>query len=227
MFPPSIILRLVLVTESGSPETHVQTSLQHDSGLPQNGNRQEPMNMKPVQLKALLAATLEASIHQLVYVLNVYPSSSFTKCIFLGIVGQRNQHKGVVNYISNCIRMALPLLRHDTGAAVVVQAGSERAILRLNLDGDGTVTSIESRLRSLILKVHGMKQNKKKEQSFCIQLLPSSTDCQEVIYGLETNQWKQISHTNQQQSQSLATSSSKVRPIYACGGISLHSTCPP
>jgi hypothetical protein len=192
-----------------------------------------------IEVNTLLAASLEALIHQLIYVLNVYPSDSFAKCTFLGIVGQRNRHSGVVDYISNCIRVAVPLLRQS--GVVVVVVGQERIVLRLHILGGNelTIALLEARLRDLILAVHALERRKKKEASFQIQVIPaSSSECQELIHGMTNGQWYQVNHHTNDSSSSQAendedaeasssTGGRSIRPIYDNGGISLHATIYP
>lgn len=190
-----------------------------------------------VEVNALLAASLEALIHQLIYVLNVYPSDSFAKCTFLGIVGQRNRHSGVVDYISKCIRVAVPLLRHN--GVIVIVVGQERIVLRLPILGGNQVTIalLEARLRDLILSVHALERRKEKEESFQIQVIPSS-ECQELIHGMTTGQWYQVNNnktdssssqtdTDAETTLSPSTGGRSIRPIYDHGGLSLHATIAP
>jgi hypothetical protein len=190
-----------------------------------------------IEVNTLLAASLEALIHQLIYVLNVYPSDSFAKCTFLGIVGQRNRHSGVVDYISNCIRVAVPLLRQN--GVVVVVVGQERIVLRLTILGSSelTIALLEARLRDLILAVHALERRKKQDGSFQIQLIPSSSsECRELIHGMTNGQWYQVNNpTNDSSSSSQAgndesgaeSNGRSIRPIYHSGGLSLHATVPP
>mmetsp|Transcript_5832 Transcript_5832/g.9689 ORF Transcript_5832/g.9689 Transcript_5832/m.9689 type:complete len:195 (-) Transcript_5832:553-1137(-) len=186
-----------------------------------------------VEVNALLAASLEALIHQLIYAWNVYPSDSFANCTFLGIVGgQRNRHSSVVAYISNCVHVAVPVLR-DRGVVVVV-VGHERIVLQLlSLEeqndahqGDDdlfivkNMALLESRLRDLILSVHALERRKKKQECFQIQLIPSSSDCQELVQGMTNGQWYQVNKDD-------PSSSNKgmIRPIFGSGGIALHVLC--
>jgi hypothetical protein len=162
--------------------------------------------MDDAETTSLLAASLEAFLHQLVFAMNVYPSDSFTKSTFLGIVGQTNRHSGVVDYISQCIHVAVPVLLGGSGSQMIVIVGKERFVLTIRLMQSSRL--MESRLRDLILSVHAMERRKEKHDSFQIQLLPVTDDCPELIRGMSDGQWYQVNN------QACTQEGRRIRPIH-------------
>ena len=165
-------------------------------------------------VSSLASAALEAFIHQLVYVGNVYPLDSFMKSTFLGIVGYVNRHSGVVDYISQCIRVAVPVLLTGSGGQVIVHVGRERFILTMSIHSQMLLTEesgpalrlLESRFRDLILSVHAMERRREKHDSFQIQLRPVR-DCEELVRGISEGNWYQIN-------QDPCDNDVVIRPIY-------------
>lgn len=62
------------------------------------------------QWSSLLSATLESWAHQLLYVRHVYPRETFGVSIFLGVRCHASRHPGVVSYITNSLKVAVPSL---------------------------------------------------------------------------------------------------------------------
>ena len=149
--------------------------------------------MDDAEFSSLVAASLEAFLHQLVFVMNVYPSDSFSKSTFLGIVGQTNRHPGVVDYISRCIDVAVPVLLG--GGQMIVMIGEDRFVLTMRIHpGQHQQQSgrlWESRLRDLILSVQSMERRKENCDSFQVLLRPVD-DCQELVQAMSKGQWYQI-----------------------------------
>lgn len=165
-------------------------------------------------ISSLASAALEAFLHQLLYVGNVYPLDSFTKSTFLGIVGYANRHSGVVDYISQCVRVAVPVLLSGSGGQMIVLVGKEHFILTMRInsqsmateEGGPTLRLLESRFRDLILSVHAMERRREKHDSFQIQLRPVR-DCEELVRGISEGKWYQV---NQEPRDNDAV----IRPIY-------------
>eukprot|EP00546_Thalassionema_frauenfeldii_P005744 CAMPEP_0178908422 /NCGR_PEP_ID=MMETSP0786-20121207/7914_1 /TAXON_ID=186022 /ORGANISM="Thalassionema frauenfeldii, Strain CCMP 1798" /LENGTH=155 /DNA_ID=CAMNT_0020580323 /DNA_START=114 /DNA_END=578 /DNA_ORIENTATION=- len=147
--------------------------------------------------RLLFAATLEVLIHQLLYVGNAYPSQSFTKTTFLGIVGQTNRYVGVVDYIRDCVEMAVPVL--VAGGQMIVLIGKERFVLSSrhfeikleNIEGASSqlLQTLEGQMRDLILSTHAMQRRKESSDSFQIQLKPNNENCKELTKGMSEGKW--------------------------------------
>lgn len=140
-----------------------------------------------------MSAALEAFLHQLVYMTNVYPSDSFSKAVFLGIVGYTNRHVGVVEYISQCVQVAVPVLLKG-GEMVVSIIGEtiERFVIRISGASEQPVRTLESRLRDLILSVHAQQRRKEKKDSFQVQLKPTAENCPDLVRGMSEGKWYQV-----------------------------------
>lgn len=157
--------------------------------------------MDDTEFSSLVAASLEAFLHQLVFVMNVYPSDSFSKSTFLGIVGRTNRHPGVVDYISRCIDVAVPVLLG--GGQMIVMICEDRFVLTMRII-PGQQQSLqfdcrqwESRLRDLILSVHSMERNKENCcDSFQVLLRPAD-DCHELVQAMSKGQWYQINQRSE------------------------------
>ena len=195
-----------------------------------SNNHEHLLNHKSVQimeddagaLTSLASAALEAFLHQLIYVGNVYPLDSFTKSTFLGIVGYTNRHSGVVDYISQCIRVAVPVLLTGSGGQMIVLVGKEHFVLTMRINSQTpeqeppgpTATCalrlLESRFRDLILSVHAMERRREKNETFQIHLRPVH-DCEELVRGISEGKWYQI---NQDPNSSENNNNGMIRPIY-------------
>lgn len=62
------------------------------------------------RLSSLLGGTLEASIHELLYVRRIYPRDSFAPNRFLGVSCHASRHPAIVDYIYNFLEVAVPAL---------------------------------------------------------------------------------------------------------------------
>jgi hypothetical protein len=82
---------------------------------------------------SLMGAALESWVHELLYMRNVYTTTSFTTATFLGVRCHVSRHPGVVSYISNALKVAVP--------AIVSGAADEISLLIV--DGDATSSSVE------------------------------------------------------------------------------------
>mmetsp|Transcript_22752 Transcript_22752/g.33600 ORF Transcript_22752/g.33600 Transcript_22752/m.33600 type:complete len:203 (+) Transcript_22752:61-669(+) len=179
--------------------------------------------------RLLFSATLEVLIHQLLYVGNAYPSQSFTKTIFLGIVGRTNRHVSVVDYIRDCVDMATPVLLSDGGGKLIVAIGSERFVLSLrglnfrpnhddNNNSSQLLPALEGQMRDLILSTHAMKRRKASNENdddddaFQIQLKPNSNSCPELTKGMSEGNWYQSSRLPSE----LSDQEEIIRPIHDC-----------
>ena len=63
---------------------------------------------------SLLSATLEAWIHLLLYTRGVYPKETFGAIRFLGVKCYVNRHPGVVSYIDETVKLAVPAFLRGT-----------------------------------------------------------------------------------------------------------------
>ena len=62
----------------------------------------------------VLSATLESWIHQLLYTRRVYPKETFGAVRFLGVQCYVNRHPGVVSYIDETVKLAVPAFLRGT-----------------------------------------------------------------------------------------------------------------
>uniref|UniRef100_A0A7S2A333 HORMA domain-containing protein n=1 Tax=Trieres chinensis TaxID=1514140 RepID=A0A7S2A333_TRICV len=89
-----------------------------------------PSHHPPQRLSTLLGATLEACVHEILYVRSVYPRDSFAPSRHLGVSCHASRHPGVVDYVYDALSVAVPSLVRgvaDEIALVVMDArgGSE------------------------------------------------------------------------------------------------------
>ena len=73
-----------------------------------------PSNNKQHDLSAVLSATLETWVHQILYTRGVYSKETFGATRFMGIKCYVNRHPAVVSYINETVRLAVPALLQGT-----------------------------------------------------------------------------------------------------------------
>lgn len=81
----------------------------------QHHQQQTPSLVLPVaqfqkQWSSLLGAALEAWTHQILYSRRVYSRDSFAPTLFFGIKCYASRHPGVLSYIADALRVAVPAL---------------------------------------------------------------------------------------------------------------------
>lgn len=137
------------------------------------------------RLSSLLGGTLEASIHELLYVRRIYPRDSFAPNRFLGVSCHASRHPAIVDYIYNFLEVAVPALCAGTAdelALVVLDSppgkpetimerfvfsfdtadmtSKMRAVMEARGDPESRISDLvrflEPRLRELLLQVVSM-----------------------------------------------------------------------
>jgi HORMA domain len=131
------------------------------------------------QWSSLLSAALESWAHQLLYVRHVYPRETFGGSSFLGVRCHVSRHPGVVSYITNTLKVAVPSLL--TGVAdeislTIFDNDDENTVLdkyvlrfsgeQINgVSSDGkipeeTVQQLERGMRDLVLSAHALESGR-------------------------------------------------------------------
>jgi len=137
------------------------------------------------RLSNLLGGTLEASIHELLYVRRIYPRDSFAPNRFLGVSCHASRHPAIVDYVYNFLEVAVPALCAGTAdelALVVLDSppgkpetimerfvfsfdtadmtSKMRAVMEARGDPESRIMDLvrflEPRLRELLLQVVSM-----------------------------------------------------------------------
>ena len=137
------------------------------------------------RLSSLLGGTLEASIHEVLYVRRIYPRDSFAPNRFLGVSCHASRHPAIVDYIYNFLEVAVPALCAGTAdelALVVLDSppgkpetimerfvfsfdtadmtSKMRAVMEARGDPESRIMDLvrflEPRLRELLLQVVSM-----------------------------------------------------------------------
>jgi hypothetical protein len=148
----------------------------------------EPSASLKRRWRSLLASSLETVFHQLLYNRHVYPRDTFDFARFLGVRCRVNRHPGVVRYIQDSVKVAVPSVLSGVATEVLLiicetdKSGAstrELETYRLCLSGpyvfssdpgdedeidddaedDGRIESLEGSMRSLLLQVLGLPSN--------------------------------------------------------------------
>ena len=109
----------------------------------------------------LLAAALETWLHLLLYVRCVYPRDTFQCIRFLGVRCKANRHPVVASYISDSLRVAVPVLLHPAAneiSLIILDGSSGKQLEKYSLvfsealnNARPSLHELETVLRSLIL----------------------------------------------------------------------------
>ena len=87
------------------------------------------------RLATALGGSLEACIHEILYVRSVYPRESFVPSRYLGVSCHASRHPGVVDYIYESLTVAVP--------AIVSGAGDEIALVITDFRGKDSGSNAE------------------------------------------------------------------------------------
>lgn len=131
------------------------------------------------QFSSLLSAGLESWAHQLLYVRHVYPRETFAGSSFLGVRCHVSRHPGVVSYITNTLKVAVPSLLSGVADEISLTIfdhrgddDEEQYVLRFsdaqinnqisNDNGDAkfpleTMQLLERGIRDLVLSAHALE----------------------------------------------------------------------
>jgi hypothetical protein len=148
-------------------------------------------------LSSFVSSSLEALVHELLFVLQVYPSETFGKVVLWGVTIHVHRHPGVVEYIRDCVAVAVPVVWQ--GGQLVVEVGSsQRFLMQVKLSDDTKEEStpllhrLEGMMRDLLLSL-GRLQPPLEEMTdgFQIQLIPALADCPALVQQMTAGQWYQ------------------------------------
>ena len=150
-------------------------------------------------LSALLLASFETFVHQLLFKKNVYPAESFCRTKFLGITTQTNRHEGVVKYISETLEYALPVMLQEGGKVIIRIEPKAYVLSFATAPSVASIASVESQLRDLILSIHAMEQEKRVcHTGFQIQLVPAQ-QIPKLGQAMDAGAWFQVEQDVRQQ----------------------------
>lgn len=160
---------------------------------------------------SLLGATLEAWINHLLYVRRVYPRDSFVATRFLGIQCQVNRHPGVVDYIFESLRTAVPALVSGTADEIAVAIFKDECVVlerfvlnfseRIDVSREELpIRELEQGMRNLILRVHSLEGREmgslqRRCDSLCFKVTlrvsktASADPSPEVMKALSEGEW--------------------------------------
>jgi hypothetical protein len=107
-------------------------------------------------------------LHQVLYVRRVYPKDTFCPTRFLSVQCKAHRHPGVVSYISEAVRVAVPALLDGVANEIclVIVAGQNQVTVekyclifskqsnQINLS---SMTDLERQVRDLVLSVHTLE----------------------------------------------------------------------
>ena len=89
-----------------------------------------------------------------IYQRRVYPSATFTHSSFLGVRLYVSRHPGVVAYISDTLRVAIPSLVSGVAQEIVLTIIDENANYVQDKEEDGACPTSNSMLEGYILRFH-------------------------------------------------------------------------
>jgi hypothetical protein len=152
--------------------------------------------------KSLWCAALEIFCHQVLFVRRVYPKETFCSTRFLGVQCKANRHPGVVDYISETIRVIVPALfdgaSNEISLVIFDQANNvqhEKYSLCLSQIPKASDEEHEREMRDLILSVYTLEGLDSpawnSSITFKITLfLPSENqNCKELNQVLSEGKW--------------------------------------
>jgi hypothetical protein len=115
---------------------------------------------------SLWCAALEMFCHQVLYIRRIYPQDTFCHTRFLGVQCRANRHPGVVDYISETVRLVVSaILKGDSDEVSLVLFDQADTMVQhekysLNFGRTPTQSSIlelEREIRDLILSVRTLE----------------------------------------------------------------------
>jgi hypothetical protein len=151
---------------------------------------------------ALWTATLETWCHQILFARRIYPKETFCSTRFLGIQCKANRHPGVVSYIFETIRVAVPAILNGVAnelSLLILHAGEEveKFSLFYSISGlENDLQLLEKEARNLILSALSLDgqfstQHSSKDLTFKIMLhIPEENQsCRELNQELALGTW--------------------------------------
>jgi hypothetical protein len=171
------------------------------------------------QWSSLLSATLESWAHHMLYVRHVYPRETFGGSSFLGVRCYVARHPGVVSYITNTLKVAVPSLLAgvaDEISLIIFDNGDystsstspselEKYVLRFSdaqinrTSSDAkiplvTMQQLERGMRDILLSAHALESGRptlSESVSFRLSLHIPETDssCLELNEAFAVGTW--------------------------------------
>ena len=180
-----------------------------------------------------IAAFLDVSVNQFLFLSNVYPRGIFSKRSKYGAIVHRIRFKEIETYITTCIENTLPLIKHNLlkSFCIISVCKSGKPIEQLTIGMDdlkdtyNDLTRLQSLFQSCILKLNQNFETTSsfRPETFRIEIEIKENTRRAELFELQNQNFRFVDITNEKRkTYSVDAAAIHSEKISSCVSISLY-----